>query len=80
MDVSIFDHLGSPVISWSRDVTVFDVRQLATSGDGRAVLPVRWNLRTSDGQPVPSGVYLWKIVVFGIDGQKLETVKKMGVK
>jgi len=80
VDVSIFDLLGVPVISWGRDVSAFEVRQLASSGDGRAVLPVRWNLRSSNGQPVPSGVYLWKIRVVCADGQTLETVKKLGVK
>jgi hypothetical protein len=78
--ISIFDNLGNPVIAWSRDVTASQVRQFASSGDGRAVLPVRWNLRSNNGRPVPSGVYLWKIVVLGADGQKLETVKKTGVR
>jgi len=80
VDVSIFDNLGTPVIAWSQDVSTFQVQQLSPTGDGRWILPVRWNLRASDGEPVPSGVYLWKISVLTDDGQKLETVKRLGVR
>jgi hypothetical protein len=78
--VSIFDNLGNAVISWSRDVSAMDVRQFASTGDGRWILPVSWNARAWDGSAVPAGVYLWKIVVVTEGGQKLETVKKLGVR
>ncbi|HXP91750.1 MAG TPA: YDG domain-containing protein [Fibrobacteria bacterium] len=79
VQVSIFDNLGTLVIAWSQDVSAFQLNQLSSTGDGRRILPVRWNLRASDGEPVPSGVYLWKIAVQADDGQKLETVKRLGV-
>jgi hypothetical protein len=80
VQVSIFDNLGTQVISWSRDVSAYDLANLDATGDGRWVLPVSWNGRASNGQAVPAGVYLWKIVVRTEDGQKLETVKKLGVR
>jgi hypothetical protein len=80
VDISIFDHLGTPVISWSRDIPAFEFGQLPSSGDGRRVLSVSWNLRASQGEPVPSGVYLWKVRVQGLDGTKMETVRKTGVR
>ena len=78
--VDIFDNLGTPVISWSRDVSAYDLANLDATGDGRWVLPVSWNGRASNGQAVSAGVYLWKIVVRTEDGQKLETVKKLGLR
>jgi hypothetical protein len=78
--VSIFDNLGTPVISWNRDVASYDLANLDATGDGRWVLPVAWNARAANGEAVPAGVYLWKIVVRTEDGQKLEIVKKLGVK
>lgn len=80
VSVRIFDNLGTPVISWSREVAAYDLANLDATGDGRWVLPVSWNLRSSDGQPVSSGVYLWKIEGTTPDGKKLETVKRLGVK
>jgi hypothetical protein len=78
--VSIFDNLGAPVIAWSRDVASYDLANLDATGDGRWVLPVSWNGRASNGVAVPAGVYLWKITVHTEDGQKLETVKKLGLR
>lgn len=80
VQVSVFDVLGTPVISWSRDVSELDFANLLATSDGRRVLPVSWNGRALDGEPVSAGVYLWKIVVLTDDGRKLETVRKLGVK
>jgi hypothetical protein len=80
VQVSIFDNLGTPVIAWSRDVASFDLANLDVTGDGRWVLPVSWNGRASDGTAVSAGVYLWKIVVRTEDGQKLETIRKLGLR
>jgi hypothetical protein len=76
----IYDNLGTRVISWSRDLTNYDLANLDATGDGRWVLPVSWNGRASDGTAVSAGVYLWKITVRTEDGRKLETVKKLGVR
>lgn len=80
VSVSIFDNLGTPVISWFRDFTTFDLARIRPQPDGRHAVTLSWNLRASDGTPVAPGVYLWKIVATTKDGQKLETVKRMGVK
>lgn len=80
ISVQIFDQIGTPVISLSRTVTAQDLVGLEPSGDGRRVLPVAWNLRASNGAAVGAGVYLWKIEVRTDDGQKLEAVKRLGVK
>lgn len=80
VSVAIFDKLGTPVIAFRKDVAESDLWSLARSGDGRRLLPVTWNLRSANGQPVPTGVYIWKVVVEGSDGQKLETIKRLGVK
>jgi hypothetical protein len=78
--VSIFDHLGTPVISWARDYTARDLAGIPLGSDGRHPVTLSWNLRASNGAAVASGVYLWKIDATTVDGEKLETVKKMGVK
>jgi hypothetical protein len=80
VEVSIFDNLGTPVISYSIDVSSFDLADLDATGDGRWILPVRWNGRASDGAAVQAGVYLWKFTARTADGRKLETVKKLGIK
>jgi hypothetical protein len=80
VEVSIFDHLGSPVISWSSDISAINLHQRMASEDGRWTVPVRWNLRASNGKPVPVGVYLWKVSILGHSGAKLETVKNVGVR
>ncbi len=80
VSVSIFDQLGTPVIAMDRTVEGFELGRLASSGDGRYMLPVTWNLRAANGTPVPTGVYLWKIEINTVDGQKLESVKRLGVR
>jgi hypothetical protein len=80
ISVQIFDQIGTPVISLSRTVTAQELVGLEPSGDGRRVLPVTWNLRAANGAAVGAGVYLWKIELQTVDGQKLESVKRLGVK
>lgn len=80
ISVYIFDHLGTLVISMDNSVTESDLRRLRPSDDGRRILPVTWNLRASNGAGVAAGVYLWKIEMRTVDGQKLESVKRLGVK
>jgi len=80
VSVSIFDNLGNPVISFTKDVGAAVLWGLERTPDGRWILPVGWNLRSSGGTAVPSGVYLWKIEAVCEDGQKLEAVKRLGVK
>ena len=80
VSVSIFDQIGTPVIALDQEIAKSDLAVLAPSGDGRYVLPLTWNLRASNGQPVAAGVYLWKFKVRTADGQLLETVHRMGVK
>jgi len=76
----IFDLLGTPVISWSQAVDASTLANLDATADGRHVATLSWNLRAANGVAVPAGVYLWKIEVNTVSGQKLETVKKLGVK
>ena len=78
--VTIFDQLGIPVISWNQAFTATDLARIGTGPDGRAPVTLSWNLRAANGAAVGSGVYLWKVEALTADGQKLETVKKMGVK
>jgi len=80
VSVHIFDQLGTPVISLDRAVDAAGLVRLEPSGDGRRVLPVTWNLRAANGAAVGAGVYLWKIELRTVDGQKLESVKRLGVK
>jgi len=80
ISVHIFDLLGTPVISWSQSVDSSALATLDATSDGRHVANLSWNLRAGNGVAVPAGVYLWKIEVETTSGQKLETVKKLGVK
>lgn len=80
VSVHIFDQLGTPVIALDRTVSAAELTRLEASGDGRRVLPVTWNLRAQSGAAVAAGVYLWKIELKTVDGQKLESVKRLGVK
>ena len=80
VSVSIFDNLGTPVIAWSDDFQSRTLAGIVPDADGRRPVAVTWNLRSSDGQAVPAGVYLWKIVAQTPDGRKLETVRRLGVK
>ena len=78
--VSIFDNLGTPVIAWTRDFGIWDLNRMGRSPDGGASVTLNWNLRASDGAAVAPGVYLWKVQALTQDGQKLESIKRMGVK
>jgi len=80
ISVHIFDQIGTPVIALDRTVNAEELARLEPSGDGRRVLPVTWNLRAQNGAAVGTGVYLWKIEMKTVDGQKLESVKRLGVK
>lgn len=77
--IDIFDLLGVPVISWSTKIDEATWRSLDAAEGGRTAT-VSWNLRAENGTAVPAGVYLWKIKATTVDGQQLETVKRMGVK
>lgn len=80
VSVSIFDQIGTPVISLSEEVDATALKLLSPTADGRRILPLSWNLRASNGQPVAPGVYLWKVKVRTAGGQILETIHRMGVK
>lgn len=79
VDVRIFDHMGTPVIGWNRVIDPRQFRSLPGTTDGRKSVTLGWNLRATTGQPVGTGVYLWKIRVRTDDGAKSETVHKLGV-
>jgi len=79
VSVAIFDQLGTPVISFDKEIGLVELRSLAPTGDGRYLLPLVWNLRASDGQAVGAGVYLWRIKVRSTDGQLLEAIRRMGI-
>jgi hypothetical protein len=72
--------LGTFVTSAESVVDAWTFSGLPSTGDGRRILSARWDLRDGGGRAVAPGVYLWKIVVVAADGQKLETVRKTGVK
>ncbi|QQS03466.1 MAG: hypothetical protein IPK50_14285 [Fibrobacterota bacterium] len=80
VSVSIYDNLGTSVISFSQSIEASDLQRLERTADGRQILTVAWNLRSANGVAVPAGVYLWKIDVTTQDGQKLQTYKRLGVK
>jgi hypothetical protein len=80
ISVSIFDQVGTPVITLSRTVVAEEFSSQAVTDDGRRILPVNWNLRASNGLAVAAGVYLWKIEMNTVDGQQLEAIKRLGVK
>jgi hypothetical protein len=80
VQVQIYDNLGTFVTSAESEVDSWTFSGLPSSGDGRRILWARWDLRDGNGRAVAPGVYLWKIVVVANDGQKLETVRKTGVK
>jgi hypothetical protein len=80
ISVSIFDNLGNPVVSLTEQVDAAKLRLLPQTTDRRRLCSIAWNLRSSTGQAVGTGVYLWKIQVITADGQKLETIRHLGVK
>lgn len=80
VSVAIYDNMGIPVMSWSEDVSARALAGIAAETDGRKPISVTWNLKTPDGRPVPSGVYLWRIVAKAANGEELETVRRLGVR
>lgn len=80
VSVAIYDNMGIPVISWSEDITARGLAGIIAEADGRKPVAVTWNLKTPDGRPVPSGVYLWRIVAKSANGEELETVRRLGVR
>ena len=68
------------MIAWDEDLSAGEVVNLPLSSDGRRVAGLVWNLRAASGRPVPAGVYLWKVTVTSADGQKIDSVYRMGVK
>jgi hypothetical protein len=80
VQVQIFDNLGTLVTSAESVVDQRSFLDLPRTADGRRILAVHWDLRDGNARPVAAGVYLWKILVVTSDGQKLETVRKTGVK
>jgi len=80
VQVQIYDNLGTFVTSAESVVDSWTFAGLPSTADGRRILWARWDLRDAGGRVVSAGVYLWKIVVVSNDGQKLETVRKTGVK
>jgi hypothetical protein len=80
ISVAIFDNLGTPVIAWDEHLSASEVANLPLSSDGRRIAGLVWNLHAASGRPVPAGVYLWKVTVKSADGQKIDSVYRMGVK
>ncbi len=80
VSVAIYDNMGVPVMSWSEDISARALAGIASESDGRKPIAVTWNLKTPDGRPVPSGVYLWRIVAKAANGEELETVRRLGVR
>lgn len=79
IEVQIADNLGTRVIASEFEVSKGLLGTYPETIDGRRILPLSWNLRSSNGVAVPDGVYLWKIVVRTREGVVFETVKKLGV-
>lgn len=78
--VQIYDNLGALVTFAETTMDDGQWRALPPTDDGRRDLSVRWDLRDRSGRAVGPGIYLWKISIVSKDGQKLETVRKTGVK
>lgn len=78
--VQIYDNLGALVAFQRKSLDAIRLRSLPRLADGRRELSVRWDLRDAAARPVPPGVYLWKILVVADDGERLETIRKTGVK
>lgn len=79
LDVQIFDQIGTPVIAWNRVLTGTEFTGLEQGTDGRRSLALSWNLHSSSGSQVASGVYLWKVRVVREDGRETNALLKMGV-
>jgi hypothetical protein len=79
IQVSIFDHMGVLVLSWSQLFGGKELRKLETTRDGRKLIPIAWNLRARNGAPVVSGIYLWKFLIQPKEGAQLEVIRRVGV-
>lgn len=79
VSVAIFDRLGVPVVALQTSLSTADLRAWQVGTDGRHRVPVSWNRRSGEGDPVATGVYLWKIEIVGADGTRTETVRRLGV-
>lgn len=79
LTVAVFDLLGVPVLSLETAISSTDLARFAPEPDGRRRVPVSWNKRTAAGEPVPTGIYLWRIELVGADGSKTESVRRLGV-
>jgi len=78
--VSIYDNLGTSLITASRSVSAAELAGLEERVDGSRVLPLSWNLRASNGAAAAPGVYLWHLKATTANGQELETTRKMGIR
>jgi hypothetical protein len=76
----IFDNAGVFVAALDCEVTDQMLQAGKSTADGRTPVTLQWNLRDMDGAPVPSGVYLWKLLVSPERGSPLETVQRVGVR
>lgn len=79
LSVAVFDLLGVPVLSLETAISSTDLARFAPDPDGRRRVPVSWNKRTAAGEPVPTGIYVWRIELVGADGSKTESVRRLGV-
>lgn len=79
LSVAVFDLLGVPVLSLETAISSTDLARFAPDPDGRRRVPVSWNKRTATGEPVPTGIYVWRIELVGADGSKTESVRRLGV-
>jgi len=79
VDVQIFDQIGTPVMAWNHVLAGAEFAGLPQGTDGRRSLVLGWNLHSTAGATVASGVYLWKVRVVGEDGRETGAVLKMGV-
>ena len=64
ISVSIFDNLGNPVVSLTEQVDAAKLRLLPQTTDRRRLCSIAWNLRSSTGQAVGTGVYLWNCLLY----------------
>lgn len=78
--VSIYDNLGTSLITASHSVSAAELAGLEERVDGSRVLPLSWNLRASNGAAAAPGVYLWHLKATTANGQELETTRKMGIR
>lgn len=80
LSVHIYDNLGTAVLSWSERIDAGTLSRIRPDSSGRRPVSIVWNLRTLGGRPVSSGVYLWRVEARTDDGQRMDTIRRMGVK